>query len=98
MNRSNRGDRRGMGSLNSHGVLRGRIDKTHGVGVPNACYHTADLGIFAMRAAARPSKESPLTPVPVRTYRKPAERAEWPAGKGWDRQRPDPGPEQGIWV
>ena len=67
------------------------------MGVPNACYHTADLGIFAMRAAARPSKESPLTPVPVRTYRKPAERAEWPAWKGWDWQYPDPGPETDMW-
>jgi hypothetical protein len=50
-----------------------------------------------MCATTRPSRESPLTLVPVRTYRKPSEGAESPAWKGWDWQYPDPGPEMDKW-
>ena len=72
------------------GTMQARICDTHGVAAPNARYATVDAGIFTMCAAARPSPQGPLTPVPVRTSRKPRPHGESPAWEGWDWQAPEP--------
>jgi hypothetical protein len=73
----------------SDGALQACISTTHAVDAPNGVYHFVDFGIFTMCAAARPAEDGPLTPVPVRTCRKPRKyNDDVPAWKGWDWNYP----------
>ena len=65
------------------GTLEATISATHGVMAPNGVDHTVAFGIVTMCAAVRPAG-GPLTPIPVRTYRKPSWGGEYRAWLGWD--------------
>jgi hypothetical protein len=75
----------------SGGGLVAAVSETHGVSAPNSVDHNVDLGIFAMRAAARPQGGGPLIPVPVQVQRVPDRWSKYPPWAGWDWDVPDVG-------